>query len=107
MLKVFRTISLIEGITTLALFLVAMPMKYIWGMPKAVSIVGMIHGVAFMGYALAMVVTLWGRGWSASEWFRTAIAAVFPFGTFLNDPFLKRKELEEEGGNRSLELVDG
>lgn len=96
MLGTFRLIALIEGITTLALFLVAMPLKYIWGMPQAVSLVGAIHGLAFVVYILAMVVTLWGRGWTIMEWGRTTVASFFPFGTFLNDPFLKRKQNEEE-----------
>lgn len=96
MLGFFRVVALIEGITTLALFLVAMPMKYIFGMPAAVSIVGMIHGVAFMGYIFVMVLTLWDRGWTFKEWARTTIASFFPFGTFINDPFLKRKQEEEE-----------
>ena len=96
MLGFFRVVALIEGITTLALFLVAMPLKYIFGMPTAVSIVGMIHGMAFLGYIFVMAITLWGRGWTFKEWARTTIASFFPFGTFINDPFLKRKQVEEE-----------
>jgi integral membrane protein len=93
MIQLFRTIGLLEGITTLALFLVAMPAKYWFGYPDLVPPVGMIHGVAFVIYLLAMVICLWGRGFSAWEWARTTIASFFPFGTFLNDPLLKRKQM--------------
>lgn len=93
MIRLFRTIGLLEGITTLALFLVAMPLKYWFGFPHLVPPVGMIHGAAFVLYLLAMIVCLWGRGFGPWEWARTTLASFFPFGTFLNDPMLKRKQL--------------
>jgi integral membrane protein len=93
MIRTFRNISLVEGITTLALFFVAMPAKYWFGAPGLVPIVGPIHGAAFVLYLLAMVICLWGRGFSAWEWTRTLVASFFPFGTFLNDGLLKTKQL--------------
>ena len=60
MIRMFRYIGLAEGITTLALFLVAMPAKYWLAYPHLVPPVGLIHGVAFVAYILAMVVCLWG-----------------------------------------------
>lgn len=92
MIRLFRYIGLLEGVTTLGLFLVAMPLKYWFGMPQFVPVVGMIHGIAFLVYIGAMVMILPGKGFSAWEWGRTTIAAFFPFGTFLNDPLLKRKQ---------------
>lgn len=93
MIRLFRYIGLIEGITTLALFLVAMPAKYWLGYPDMVPPVGAVHGVAFVIYIVAMVVCLRGSGFTAWEWLRTTLASFFPFGTFLNDPMLKRKQL--------------
>ena len=93
MIQIFRIVGLIEGLTTLALFLVAMPAKYWFGYPDMVPPVGMIHGMAFIFYILAMVVCLQGQGFSAWEWTRTTLASFFPFGTFLNDPMLKRKAM--------------
>lgn len=92
MIRTFRYIGLFEGITTLALFLVAMPAKYLFDYPGLVPPVGALHGAAFVIYILAMVVCLRGRGFTAWEWMRTTVASFFPFGTFLNDPMLKRKE---------------
>ena len=97
MIRLFRYIGVAEGITTLALFLVAMPAKYWFGYPDLVPSVGLIHGVAFIAYILAMMICLWGRGFSGWEWTRTTLAAFFPFGTFLNDPLLKRKQLALAG----------
>ena len=92
MLRAFRLIALIEGCTTLALFLVAMPLKYWGGNPVLVPPVGMAHGVAWLAYLAGMAVCLPGRGFSAWEVLRTFIAALFPFGTFLNDPLLARRQ---------------
>jgi len=95
MIRVFRYIGLVEGVTTLGLFLVAMPLKYWFGMPQLVPPMGMIHGIAFLVYIGAMVFILPGKGFSAWEWARTTIASFFPFGTFINDPLLKRKQMTE------------
>ena len=92
MIRIFRYIGLVEGLTTLALFLFAMPMKYWFGQPQFVPHVGAIHGIAFIGYIVAMVFILPGKGFTAWEWARTTIASFFPFGTFLNDPMLARKQ---------------
>jgi integral membrane protein len=95
MIRLFRYIGLAEGITTLALFFVAMPAKYWFGYPGLVPTVGLIHGVAFIAYILGMTICLPGRGFAGFDWVRTTLAAFFPFGTFLNDPFLKRKQSAE------------
>jgi integral membrane protein len=92
MLGVFRKVAMVEGITTLALFFVAMPMKYLAGDPRLVPPVGLLHGIAFLVYLAVMVAALRGRGFTAGEWLRTAAASFVPFGTFLNDPFLKGRE---------------
>lgn len=92
LLRFFRYVALVEGITTLALFLVAMPLKYGFDYPALIRPVGMTHGIAFLAYIAAMVVALPGKGFGIVGWLRTFLAAWVPFGTFLNDPYLKRKE---------------
>ncbi|OYW44319.1 MAG: hypothetical protein B7Z08_12555 [Sphingomonadales bacterium 32-68-7] len=87
----FRFVALLEGVTTIALFLVAMPLKYALGNPLLVPPVGMAHGMAWLLYLAAMAVCLPGRGFSLWQWARTFIAALFPFGTFLNDGLVRRK----------------
>lgn len=88
---IFRLVAVIEGVTTLLLFLVAMPVKYLLGAPGLVQLAGPVHGYAFLAYAALMVAALWGRGWGVADWLRTFGASLVPFGTFLNDPFLKRR----------------
>jgi integral membrane protein len=91
----FRVLALIEGITTLVLFLVAMPIKYLLGNPVLVPPAGMTHGIAFMVYVAAMPMALWGRNVGLSGWLRTFLASCVPFGTFINDPWVKRIEVRQ------------
>jgi integral membrane protein len=91
MLQLFRWVAFVEGMTTIALFCLAMPLKYWAGNPVLVPPVGMAHGVAWLAYLVAMLVCLPGKGFTALELLRTFVAALFPFGTFLNDGLVRRK----------------
>ncbi len=100
MIRLFRAVALFEGLTALALFLIAMPVKYWLGNPALVPPVGMTHGVAFLIYIAAMAIALPGRGAGPVGWLRTTFAAFIPFGTFLNDRYLKRLQGNEVGQAR-------
>lgn len=89
-MRLFRAVALFEGVTTVALFFVAMPLKYFFGAPFLVPPVGMAHGIAFILYLLAMVPALASSRASAGGWLRTTLAAFVPLGTFLNDGYLRR-----------------
>lgn len=83
MLSLFRWIGRFEGLSFLLLLGIAMPLKYIWGMPEAVRVVGMAHGILFLAYvAMANYVAL-EMGWSRRVWFLSMVASVLPFGTFV------------------------
>lgn len=47
-LQIFRWLSRIEGLSYLLLLLIAMPLKYLLGLPLAVRIVGGVHGALFI-----------------------------------------------------------
>jgi integral membrane protein len=89
-LTLFRAVALIEGITTLALFLVAMPAKYAFGYPHLVPPVGLGHGIAWLAYLATMVAAFAWYRVSVLGWARTFVAALLPFGTFLNDGYVRR-----------------
>jgi integral membrane protein len=92
MLKLFRYVALFEGVTTVALFFIAMPLKYGFDYPALVPPVGLTHGIAFLAYVVTMVIALPGKGFGALGWLRTFAASLVPFGTFLNDPYIRRRE---------------
>lgn len=90
MLSFFRLVALVEGVSTLALFLVAMPLKYLADWSVLVPPVGMFHGVAFLAYLAVMIVAFIGHRVGPIGWLRATLAAFIPFGTFLNDGYVAR-----------------
>jgi integral membrane protein len=90
MIETFRKVALVEGITTLLLFFVAMPLKYLAGDPRLVPPVGWLHGIAFITYVAMMIATFRTLQVDAGGWVRTFVASLVPLGTFINDSWLKQ-----------------
>ena len=80
---------MIEGISTLVLFGIAMPMKYLGGIPLAVTIAGAIHGFLFI--TLVSLFVMGTKRIPISRRLAAAgiTAAVFPLGPFILDRWLK------------------
>ncbi|EOZ93648.1 hypothetical protein A33Q_3594 [Indibacter alkaliphilus LW1] len=93
-LKRFKIISIIEGISFLLLLFVAMPMKYMLDMPLAVTYVGWAHGVLFVIYIYIVFPTAKKVGWDFTKTLFALIASVLPFGPFIFDRYLTKKEKE-------------
>lgn len=81
----FRLVGVLEGLSFLILLGIAMPMKYLMGQPEAVRLVGMAHGVLFLGYVALAGVLGSEKGWPARQMAMAVVAAVVPFGTFVFD----------------------
>ena len=47
-----RVIAFLEGVSFLLLLGIAMPLKYMYGQPEMVRVVGMAHGILFVWYGL-------------------------------------------------------
>lgn len=93
MLNSFRVISLIEGLSFLVLLFIAMPLKYYWGHPEAVSVVGMTHGMLFIAYVGLALIAAQRHGWSERFMFGVVLAGMVPFGCFFLEPRLKKEAL--------------
>jgi len=92
-LRHLRWASLAEGATLLLLVGVAVPLKRMAGFPEAVSVLGPIHGAAFLIY-VAMVLRAQQTGiWSAAEALKLLAAAFVPFGAFMVAGLFRRKQL--------------
>jgi len=91
-IRLLRITGLFDGLSLLVLLGIAMPLKYIWGMDKAVTIVGSLHGGIFSLYALAILYAAlrirWNLLWSGAA----VIAAFVPFGNFVLDWQLKKAQ---------------
>jgi integral membrane protein len=88
----FRIIGFLEGISFLILLGIAMPLKYIFDFPIAVTIVGSIHGGLFTLYVLAVLYMMIAIRWRFSHAFLAMVASVIPFGPFILDARLLRHQ---------------
>lgn len=84
-LSVLRLVALLEGLSLIALLLIAMPLKYYWDKPEAVKIVGMAHGVLFILYVINLLLVHLKLKWAMGKTFGAFVAAWIPFGTFYAD----------------------
>lgn len=80
-----RIVAFLEGISFLLLLGIAMPLKYMAGIPEGVRIIGMAHGVLFVLYVLLLVQVGIEKNWSWTKGFLAFIASLIPFGTFYAD----------------------
>ena len=84
--------GILEGISFLVLLGIAMPLKYMADMPRAVSWVGMAHGVLFVIYVAAIVHAQLVVRWPAKTALALLAATVFPLGPFFAEGWLRRQE---------------
>lgn len=91
LLKVFRYIAILEGISYL-LFGLTMPLKYVYEILTPNYFVGMAHGILFMlycGVGLSCAIHYkWKFGFSVMVF----LASLVPFGTF----YLEAKYLKNQ-----------
>lgn len=90
MINLFRKVAIAEGISYLVLLLIAMPLKYLAGLPEAVKVVGWIHGALFMAYVATLLGAWWKAKWSFGFAVWAFVASLLPFGTFILDKQLRR-----------------
>jgi len=91
-LKRFRFMGILEGSSLLILLFLAMPLKYFFDMPEAVSVVGSIHGFLFVSYCLMIVYMTFIVKWPFIYSVIAVIVAFIPFGNILFDRKLQKME---------------
>jgi integral membrane protein len=87
-----RLLALTEGVSFLLLLGVAMPLKYMAGMPMAVKIAGWIHGILFVALCYVLLRVTLEHRWPLGRAGLVFIAALLPFGPFVIDRRLKHYE---------------
>ncbi|TYR81614.1 DUF3817 domain-containing protein [Priestia megaterium] len=87
-----RIVGVLEGISYLLLLFIAMPLKYLAGIPEVVSVVGAAHGALFVLYILAVVQVKFVHKKSVAWGLYAFILSVIPFGTFVLDRQLKNEQ---------------
>jgi integral membrane protein len=87
-----RIVGIVEGISFLLLLGIAMPLKYMAGMPQMVSVVGMAHGVLWLLFVAAVLDVRMRRDWPLSRVGIALLSSLLPFGPFVLDASLRREQ---------------
>ena len=84
-----RCISILEGLSFLALLFIAMPFKYMFGEPLFVRYVGMAHGVLFILFVASLFETSQRHAWSVKFCLFCFACSLVPFAPFWLESKLK------------------
>lgn len=98
-LRRLEVASVIEAATLLLLVGLAVPLKHLGGWAPGVTVMGPVHGLAFVAFLWTATQTVAGGGWSRAEMLRLFALACLPFGGFLNLGLLSRKAAALQAGH--------
>jgi integral membrane protein len=86
-----KRVGTAEGLSFLLLLGVAMPLKYLKGLPLGVTIIGSIHGFLWILY----LAVIWQAGrslqWKTKTYAWGVAASMLPFGPFVFDRWATRQ----------------
>ena len=85
MKKIFRIVSVLEGVSYLLLLFIATPIKYLLGNDVLVKALGMPHGILFIAYVILAFMLKPEMNWKSKTFMIVLVASIIPFGTFYID----------------------
>lgn len=91
MIKLFKYVAIVEGLSFLIILAITMPLKYMYDMPMPNKVAGMLHGVLFIAYVYGVFLVKDKLKWSTKEVFIALLASIIPFGTFYVDKKMLNK----------------
>ena len=89
-IKKLIKVSIIEGISLIILFFVAMPLKYIWGYKIATLIFGTIHGFLWLYFLKVLYDARKEHNFDNKLTFELILFSVIPFGFIAIERRLKK-----------------
>ena len=89
MINIFKVVSFLEGISYILLLFVAVPIKYIQGNQEYVKMLGMPHGLFFVGYIVLAIMLKYELHWKGKTFAWVCLLSILPFGTFFVGKYLK------------------
>lgn len=81
-IRIFRWVSVLEGISFLVLLFLAMPLKYFFDLPQMVRVIGMAHGLLFILYVIGAFLMYKPLNWQRQTLIIALVCSVVPFGPF-------------------------
>ena len=91
-IRLLRKVGIAEGASFLILLLIAMPLKYYFGMPLAVKYTGSAHGFLFVAYVGLAYYAKEVYNWPLKRFLLAFVSSFLPLGTFFFDGSLKIEE---------------
>jgi len=88
-----RVLAWLEGTSFLLLMGVGMPLKYLNDMPAPNYVIGMAHGILFIAYCIFVLIVRSELKWKIKKTFLALFASLMPFGTFVADIKIFKKEI--------------
>lgn len=98
-MKLFRIVSLLEGISYLVILSVTAGLIS----REFVFPLGMAHGVLFMVYVLLSLQVSHKQGWSILVWLAVFLAAIVPFAFVGVEAYLRRQQADVADGRSEVE----
>ena len=88
----FRIISLLDGISFIYLLYCSIYLKRMMGDADAIRTPGMVHGVLFTIYVVALLHLILSKDWSFKRLILIGATCLIPFAPFWLDGWLKKQE---------------
>lgn len=88
----FRIVCILEALSYVALMAYAMPMKYMFGNPTPVTMLGRAHGGLVFLFLFALLIAMIVGKWSIKTAFLLFLASLVPVVPFFLDPWLSREQ---------------
>jgi integral membrane protein len=82
-LRNYRISAWVTGIGLLVLVFVAMPLKYFFGQPQLVALVGMMHGFLYMAYIVLTLLLAERARWKPLDALVILLAGTIPVASFV------------------------
>jgi integral membrane protein len=95
LLVAYRALAWVTGVGLALLVCVAMPLKYIWGIPQPTTVIGIAHGWFYMFYVLVTLVLAERCRWRPVRVVLIALAGTVPFASFFAERKVTRTVREE------------
>jgi integral membrane protein len=92
----FLKVGLAEGLSFIILLAIAMPLKYFAGIPAAVRIVGMLHGLLFIAFCITLLHAAKVYRWKIITVIVAFLLSFIPFGTFYLEKVIKNQHSKRE-----------
>ena len=89
-----RLLAFLEGVSFLLILLVTMPLKYWFDVTSPNEIIGKAHGFLFIFYCIWVFIGAREYRWNLKIILLALLASLIPFGTFIADAKIFRKEAE-------------